>query len=60
VEEYYLYDPQTLELTGWLRVEEQLEALAKTAGIPRANGDSLWLVWDGPEGSLTKFVYTEK
>lgn len=33
VEEYYLYDPQTLELTGWLRVEEQLEALAKTASI---------------------------
>ena len=27
VEEYYLYDPQTLELTGWLRVESQLEAI---------------------------------
>jgi len=32
VEEYYLYDPQTLELTGWLRVEEQLEALEQIDG----------------------------
>ncbi|MEG3981801.1 Uma2 family endonuclease [Microcoleus sp. T3B2] len=32
VEEYYLYDPQTLELTGWLRVESQLEAIEQIDG----------------------------
>ena len=32
VEEYYLYDPQTLELTGWQRVEEELEAIDQIDG----------------------------
>ena len=32
VEEYYLYDPQNLELTGWLRVEEELEAIEQIDG----------------------------
>jgi Uma2 family endonuclease len=32
VEEYYLYDPQTLELTGWQRVEEQLEEIEQMDG----------------------------
>ncbi len=32
VEEYYLYDPQTLELTGWQRVEEELEAIEQIDG----------------------------
>ena len=32
VEEYYLYDPQTLELTGWQRQEEQLEAIEQIDG----------------------------
>ncbi|MBE9095097.1 Uma2 family endonuclease [Tychonema sp. LEGE 07203] len=32
VEEYYLYDPQNLELTGWLRVEEELEAIEQMDG----------------------------
>ena len=32
VEEYYLYEPQTLELTGWQRQEEQLEAIEQIDG----------------------------
>ncbi|MEG4282000.1 Uma2 family endonuclease [Microcoleus sp. A006_D1] len=32
VEEYYLYDPQTLELTGWQRSDEELEAIAQMDG----------------------------
>ena len=32
VEEYYLYDPQILELTGWQRVEEELEAIEQIDG----------------------------
>ena len=32
VEEYYLYDPEKLELKGWLRVEEKLEAIAQMNG----------------------------
>jgi Uma2 family endonuclease len=32
VEEYYLYDPEKLELIGWLRVEGQLEAIAEMDG----------------------------
>ncbi|MBD0309096.1 MAG: Uma2 family endonuclease [Microcoleus sp. T1-bin1] len=32
VEEYYLYDPQTLQLTGWQRVEEELEAIEQIDG----------------------------
>lgn len=32
VEEYYLYDPQNVELTGWRRVDEQLEAIAQMDG----------------------------
>ena len=32
VEEYYLYNPQTLELEGWLRVESQLEAIEQIDG----------------------------
>ncbi len=32
VEEYYLYDPQTLELTGWQRIEEELEAIEQIDG----------------------------
>ena len=32
VEEYYLYEPQTLELTGWQRVEEELEAIEQIDG----------------------------
>ncbi|MBE9164816.1 MULTISPECIES: Uma2 family endonuclease [Microcoleaceae] len=32
VEEYYLYDRQTLELTGWQRVEEELEAIEQIDG----------------------------
>ncbi|AFZ05672.1 protein of unknown function DUF820 [Oscillatoria nigro-viridis PCC 7112] len=32
VEEYYLFDPQTLELTGWQRVEEELEAIEQIDG----------------------------
>ncbi|HAT15533.1 MAG TPA: hypothetical protein DCS91_19885 [Microcoleaceae bacterium UBA11344] len=32
VEEYYLYDPQTVELTGWHRQEEQLEAIEQIDG----------------------------
>ncbi len=27
VEEYYLYDPQNVELTGWRRVDDELEAI---------------------------------
>jgi hypothetical protein len=37
-------DPGLLKEVGALKGEI---ILAKTAGIPRANGDSLWLVWDG-------------
>ncbi|MCC3415520.1 MAG: Uma2 family endonuclease [Microcoleus sp. PH2017_29_MFU_D_A] len=32
VEEYYLYNPQTLELTGWLQVESQFEAIEQMDG----------------------------
>ena len=32
VEEFYLYEPQTLELTGWQRQEEQLEAIEQIDG----------------------------
>ncbi|MEG4231215.1 Uma2 family endonuclease [Microcoleus sp. Pol11C3] len=32
VEEYYLFDPQTLELTGWQRVEEELETIEQMDG----------------------------
>jgi Uma2 family endonuclease len=32
VEEYYLYDPQRVELTGWQRLDEQLEAIAQMDG----------------------------
>lgn len=32
VEEYYLYDPQAVELTGWQRVEEQLEEIEQIDG----------------------------
>lgn len=32
VEEYYLYDPQILDLTGWQRVEEELEAIEQIDG----------------------------
>jgi Uma2 family endonuclease len=32
VEEYYLYDPQNVELTGWRLVDEQLEAIAQMDG----------------------------
>ncbi len=32
VEEYYLYDPQNVELTGWRRVDEQLEAIGQMDG----------------------------
>jgi len=32
VEEYYLYDPQILELTGWQRIEEELEAIEQIDG----------------------------
>jgi hypothetical protein len=32
VEEYYLYDPEKLELAGWLRVEGQLEAISQMEG----------------------------
>lgn len=32
VEEYYLFDPQTLELTGWQRIEEELEAIEQMDG----------------------------
>ncbi len=32
VEEYYLYDPQSLELTGWQRQQEQLEAIEQIDG----------------------------
>ncbi len=32
VEEYYLYNPQTLQLEGWLRVESQLEAIEQMDG----------------------------
>jgi len=32
VEEYYLYDPQNVELTGWRRVDEQLEAIEQMDG----------------------------
>ncbi|WP_341734270.1 Uma2 family endonuclease [Microcoleus sp. EPA2] len=32
VEEYYLYDPQSLELTGWQRQAEQLEAIEQIDG----------------------------
>ena len=32
VEEYYLYDPQTVDLTGWQRVDEQLEAIEQMDG----------------------------
>jgi Uma2 family endonuclease len=32
VEEYYLYAPQTLDLSGWRRVDEQLEAIEQMDG----------------------------
>ena len=32
VEEYYLYDPQNVELTGWRRVDEELEAIEQMDG----------------------------
>jgi Uma2 family endonuclease len=32
VEEYYLYDPEKLELAGWLRVEGELEAIEQING----------------------------
>ena len=32
VEEYYLYDPEKLELTGWQRVEEKLEQIEQMDG----------------------------
>ncbi len=32
VEEYYLYDPQTLELTGWRRLDDELEAIEQMDG----------------------------
>ena len=32
VEEYYLYDPEKLELIGWQRVEGQFEAIAQMDG----------------------------
>jgi Uma2 family endonuclease len=32
VEEYYLYDPEKLELTGWQRVEEKLEKIEQIDG----------------------------
>jgi Uma2 family endonuclease len=32
VEEYYLYDPQAVELTGWQRVEEKLEEIEQMEG----------------------------
>jgi len=32
VEEYYLFDPQTLELTGWRRLDDELEAIAQMDG----------------------------
>lgn len=32
VEEYYLYDSQTLDLSGWQRVDEQLEAIEQMDG----------------------------
>ena len=32
VEEYYLYDPQAVELTGWQRVEEKLEEIEQMDG----------------------------
>ena len=32
VEEYYVYDPEKLELTGWLRVEGQFEAIEQMDG----------------------------
>ena len=32
VEEYYLYEPQILALTGWQRVEEELEAIEQIDG----------------------------
>ena len=32
VEEYYFYNPQTLELGGWLRIEGQFEAIEQMNG----------------------------
>lgn len=32
VEEYYFYDPQTLELGGWLRIEGEFEAIEQMDG----------------------------
>ncbi|NJL65031.1 MAG: Uma2 family endonuclease [Methylacidiphilales bacterium] len=32
VEEYYLYDPETGELTGWLRAENELQEIAEIIG----------------------------
>jgi len=32
VEEYYVFNPQTLELTGWRRLDEELEAIAQMDG----------------------------
>ncbi|MCY7386158.1 MAG: Uma2 family endonuclease [Microcoleus sp. CAN_BIN18] len=32
VEEYYLYDPQNVELTGWRRVDDELEAIEQMDG----------------------------
>ncbi|NJK67805.1 MAG: Uma2 family endonuclease [Microcoleus sp. SU_5_3] len=32
VEEYYLYDPQAIEMTGWQRVEEKLEEIEQIDG----------------------------
>ncbi|PAX54616.1 hypothetical protein CK510_12140 [Brunnivagina elsteri CCALA 953] len=32
VEEYYLYDPETGELTGWLRRENELQEIAEIIG----------------------------
>jgi Uma2 family endonuclease len=32
VEEYYLYDPQTLELTGWLGIEGEFEVIEQMNG----------------------------
>jgi Uma2 family endonuclease len=51
VEEYYIYDPDNLKLTGWIRRGERLEPIAQMKGW---NSSLLGLRFelDGPSGEL--------